>query len=76
METIWARLGGCDLFVAVGTSGSVYPAAGFVAEAKQLGARSLEINLEPSDNAALFDERLIGPASETLPGWVSRMLAG
>ena len=75
LDTIWERLSTCDLFVAIGTSGSVYPAAGFVADAKHRGARTLEINLEPSDNAALFDERLIGSASQTVPEWVSRILA-
>ncbi len=51
LETIWERLEACDLFVAVGTSGSVYPAAGFVADARHRGARTLEINLEPSDGS-------------------------
>ncbi|HUF87425.1 MAG TPA: NAD-dependent deacylase [Thermohalobaculum sp.] len=76
LETIWERLAGCDLFVAIGTSGSVYPAAGFVADAMHRGARTLEINLEPSDNAGLFHERLLGPASETVPAWVARLLEG
>ena len=76
LETIWARLADCDLFVAIGTSGSVYPAAGFVAEARDRGCRTVEINLEASDNAWAFDERFLGPASETVPEWVARMLGG
>ena len=65
-----------DLFVAIGTSGSVYPAAGFVSEARDLGIRTAEINLEPSDNAAAFDERLYGPASHVVPQWVDELIAG
>ena len=84
MEAIWARLSDCDLFVAIGTSGAVYPAAGFVTDVRhrgagsgaRSGARTLEINLEPSENAALFDQRLLGPASETVPMWVEGLLGG
>jgi NAD-dependent deacetylase len=75
MDEIWQRLAGCGLFVAIGTSGSVYPAAGFVAEARAQGARTLEINLEPSENAGLFEDRRLGPASETVPEWVAEMLS-
>ena len=70
MDVIEAGLMGADLFVAIGTSGSVYPAAGFVAEARAAGIRTCEINLEPSDNARSFDERRYGPASEAVPAWV------
>jgi NAD-dependent deacetylase len=76
MERIWHRIADCDLFVAIGTSGAVYPAAGFVTDAKHRGARTLEINLEPSDNAYFFDDRLLGPASESVPTWVSGLLGG
>ncbi len=76
MEAIGARIADCDLFVAIGTSGAVYPAAGFVADARDRGARTLEINLEPSENASLFDQRLLGPASETVPVWVEGLLGG
>ena len=76
MEAIWARLADCSLFVAIGTSGAVYPAAGFVAEARQRGVRTLEINLELSENAHAFDERLLGPASKTVPAWVEGLLGG
>ncbi len=74
MDEIEARLAGADLFAAIGTSGSVYPAAGFVREAQELGIRTCEINLEPSDNAGLFDERLYGPATSTVPEWAERLL--
>jgi len=63
-----------DLFVAMGTSGAVYPAAGFVAEARGYGLRTCEINLEAADNAELFDEQRLGPASETVPAWVEEIL--
>jgi NAD-dependent deacetylase len=75
MGAIHEALHGADLFVAIGTSGSVYPAAGFVAEARAAGVRTCEINLEPSDNARLFDEARYGPASEVVPAWVKAVLA-
>jgi NAD-dependent deacetylase len=75
MEEILDALHRADLFVAIGTSGSVYPAAGFVSEARGLGIRTCEINLQPSDNARQFDERYYGPAGEVVPDWVERMLA-
>jgi NAD-dependent deacetylase len=65
-----------DLFVAIGTSGSVYPAAGFVAQARRLGVRTCELNLQPSDNARVFDERRYGPATEVVPAWVDELLGG
>jgi NAD-dependent deacetylase len=64
-----------DLFAAIGTSGTVYPAAGFVAEARAQGARTLEINLEPSQVAARFDEVILGSATETVPRWVETLLS-
>ena len=63
-----------DLFVAIGTSGAVYPAAGFVAEARAMGIETCEINLESADNAELFDERRYGPASEAVPAWVEEVV--
>jgi len=69
MERIEAALARCDLFVSIGTSGAVYPAAGFVQLARQAGARTVEINLEPTQGARLFDEGVYGPASETVPGF-------
>ena len=75
MDEIYAALRKADLFVAIGTSGSVYPAAGFVSEARVLDIRTCEINLEPSDNANQFDERRYGPASEMVSAWVDGVLA-
>jgi NAD-dependent deacetylase len=74
MDEIYAALRKADLFVAIGTSGSVYPAAGFVSEARALGIRACEINLEPSDSARRFDERRYGPASDVVPAWVDEIL--
>lgn len=65
-----------DLFVSIGTSGSVYPAAGFVDIAREAGVRTAELNLEPSDNAWAFDERRYGPAGEVVPAFVESLLAG
>ncbi len=76
MPEIDAALMQADLFVAIGTSGSVYPAAGFVAEARACGVRTLELNLEPSETARTFDEGRYGPASKIVPDWVAEMLAG
>lgn len=74
MDMISNTLAASDFFVAIGTSGSVYPAAGFVSEAKVAGIRTCEINLEASDNARLFDAQRYGPASEAVPAWVEKML--
>ena len=75
MERIEAALRECDLFVSIGTSGAVYPAAGFVQTAKYVGARTLEINLEPSQGSMFFDEQRFGLASVEVPGWVEHLLA-
>lgn len=75
LDRIFPALERCRLFVAIGTSGSVYPAAGFVAEAARSGARCLELNLERSEGADQFDETRQGPASETVPAWVAEILA-
>jgi len=64
-----------DLFVSVGTSGSVYPAAGFVGEARALGVPATELNLEPSENAYLFTDSRYGPATQVVAAWVREMLA-
>jgi NAD-dependent deacetylase len=75
MERIYEALGDCDLFVSIGTSGNVYPAAGFVAEARANGrARTVELNLEPSEGHSLFDERRYGAASVEVPAFVERIL--
>jgi NAD-dependent deacetylase len=74
MERIDEALHACDLFVSIGTSGAVYPAAGFVQTAKYCGARTLEINLEPSLGSMMFDESRIGHAGELVPAWVAEVL--
>ncbi len=74
MDEILERIAAARLFVAIGTSGAVYPAAGFVAEARAGGADTLEINLEPSEVSGLFAERRLGPATETVPAWVDDIL--
>lgn len=75
MERIDDALRRCDLFVSIGTSGAVYPAAGFVQSARYSGARSLEINLEPSLGSIYFDETRTGPAGALVPKWVNEILA-
>ena len=74
MERIEDALRACDLFVSIGTSGAVYPAAGFIQTARYVGARTLEINLEPSLGSAWFDEVRTGAASALVPPWVEEML--
>ncbi|MFP4274680.1 MAG: NAD-dependent deacylase [Paracoccaceae bacterium] len=76
MDEIADRLVAADLFVSIGTSGEVYPAAGFVLEAAQAGARTLELNLEPSSGSRFFDEARHGPATRIVPDWVEEVLAG
>jgi NAD-dependent deacetylase len=75
MERIEAALRNADLFVSIGTSGAVYPAAGFVQTARYLGARTLEMNLDPSLGSIFFDESRTGRAGELVPAWVEEMLA-
>jgi NAD-dependent deacetylase len=74
MEAIDRALMEADLFVSIGTSGNVYPAAGFVQTARYCGARTLEMNLEPSLGSTLFHESRIGRAGELVPQWVEEML--
>ena len=74
MDRIFGRLDDADLFVSIGTSGAVYPAAGFVSYAAGRGARTLELNLLPSEGTHLFDEARHGPASELVPAWVEQLL--
>ena len=76
MDSILAALRVCDDFVAIGTSGTVYPAAGFVAEAAANGARTLELNLEPSAVVSDFDASRFGPASRIVPDWVAEVMRG
>lgn len=74
MDRIEAALAEADLFVSIGTSGAVYPAAGFVQTARYHGAQTLEMNLEPSAGSAYFAETRLGPASELVPDWVEGLL--
>ena len=74
MERIYEALGACDLFVSIGTSGAVYPAAGFVQEARANGAEALELNLEPSEGTHYFTQARYGKAGELVPGWVEEVL--
>jgi NAD-dependent deacetylase len=74
LDEIDNALRNADRFVAIGTSGAVYPAASFVAEARAYGVPTCELNLEAADNAFCFDEAHYGPASETVPAWVEEML--
>ena len=67
MELIETLLAKCSLFVSIGTSGTVYPAAGFKETAKMYGAKTVELNLEPSATASSFNEAYYGPASEIVP---------
>ncbi|EJU13532.1 NAD-dependent deacetylase [Sphingomonas sp. LH128] len=75
MDEIFAALEEADLFVSIGTSGAVYPAAGFVRNARELGVETLELNLEPSQGTGWFDEARHGPASALVPAWVEEVLS-
>ncbi len=75
MDEAMEALGEADLFVSIGTSGSVYPAAGFVGLARDAGVTCLELNLEPSENAHLFSDSRYGPATEIVPAWVGDILS-
>ena len=75
MDEIYQALSECDLFIAIGTSGNVYPAAGFVQIAQQNGAKTLEINLEKSLVASNFDDALYGKAGDVVPHWVEKFLS-
>ena len=74
MDRIAELLANCGLFVSIGTSGNVYPAAGFVLQARGLGARTLELNLEASAGASLFHERRLGAATTLVPAWVDELM--
>ncbi|HEX5644575.1 MAG TPA: NAD-dependent deacylase [Erythrobacter sp.] len=75
MDRIYRALRQADLFVSIGTSGAVYPAAGFVRDARELGARTLELNLERSEGSSWFHESRQGRAGELVPAWVDELLA-
>lgn len=74
MDEIYQALNRADLFVSIGTSGAVYPAAGFVREARAAGALTLELNMEPSQGSYWFAEARHGPATRLVPEWVEEML--
>ena len=76
LEEIYEVLERCGLFLAIGTSGEVYPAAGFVLHVRRHAprARTVELNLAPTDNKSLFHEHIYGPATETVPPYVARVL--
>lgn len=73
MDVCARALQNCDLFLSIGTSGNVYPAAGFVQEAMLAGALSAEINLEPSANASIFSTGFYGPASQKVPEFIQKL---
>ena len=74
MDRISKALSDADLFLSIGTSGTVYPAAGFVTEARAAGAHTVELNLEPSEGRSLFHEAIHGPATEIVPAYLRRLL--
>lgn len=76
MDDIHRALFRCDLFVSIGTSGVVYPAAGFLHLAAANGARTIELNLDPGWHSADFDESRTGPATELVPAWVREVVQG
>jgi NAD-dependent deacetylase len=74
MDDIHAAMAVADLFVSIGTSGAVYPAAGFVHMAREMGVRTLELNLERSQGSSWFHESRLGAATELVPAWVEEVL--
>ena len=75
LDRIFAALEDADLFVSIGTSGAVYPAAGFVQSARYHGAQTIELNLEPSGGSHYFPASRMGPASQLVPTWVDEVLS-
>ncbi len=77
MDTICEALERCDLFISIGTSGNVYPAAGFVHQVRAHGrGHTVELNMEPSDGHTLFEETIYGPATKIVPVYVEALLRG
>lgn len=75
MDEIDVALHACDLFLSIGTSGNVYPAAGFVQQLRSRGrAQLIECNIEPSLGSHFFHETLIGPASQTVPAYIDAII--
>lgn len=75
MDIIDTALSRCDLFIAIGTSGAVYPAAGLRQLADAFGAHTVELNMEPSLTGHEFDDSYYGPASEVVPRYLKDLLA-
>lgn len=73
MDEIYSALANCDIFVAIGTSGNVYPAAGFVQLAREAGAETVEINLEPSEVGSTFAEGYYGPATTEVEKYFTKL---
>ncbi len=73
MDRILAALERCGLFISIGTSGNVYPAAGFVQDSRRAGAQTIELNLEQSEGATLFHEARYGPATDVVPAFVAAL---
>lgn len=76
MDEIQSALLSCDIFVSIGTSGVVYPAAGFVQMASSVQAKTIELNLEPSAGTSFFKESRLGPATKLVPELVEQLLKG
>ncbi len=75
LDAIYLALAECKIFVSIGTSGGVEPAASFVEEARRAGAHTVELNLQPSHSADLFVERIYGPASQIVPEFVAKLIS-
>ncbi len=75
MDRIYRAIAECALFISIGTSGNVHPAAGFVREAREIAhAHTVELNLEPSAGHGMFDDAVLGPAAIEVPAYVDRLL--
>ena len=74
MDKIYDALSQADYFISIGTSGNVYPAAGFVKVANQSGAKTIELNLEPSLRESLFQTKIYGPASQVVPKFIEKFI--
>jgi NAD-dependent deacetylase len=76
LDGVYQVLTPCKVFLSIGASGNVEPAASFVEEARRAGAHTVELNLEPSQSAGLFVERIYGPGTQIVPEIVARLLGG
>lgn len=74
MNEIRATIATCELFVVIGSSGTVYPASGFASLARECGVKTVCINLEPPAGASAFDQMIVGSASLVVPLWVKQVL--